>query len=849
MADLKYRISAEDNFSGVTSKAEKAFQGVKNSASNLSSGLKGVESSTSEASSGLQGLSGITGISSGAIGKLALGIGGAVVAFKALQMGVSLAVTALRFLFDQIVSGIPAFASAEKSMVSLSIISKRFGEDAFAAMGQAKALSHELGINLTASANGLQTLLKSGLNLEMASDLMRRFTNEAITGKRENISLSDAVANLTDMYYMELSALGNMSGIGENMNVIMERGSNILDTYNGVVNESAGITPILAQKIDEAKKHFEEKGQAVDGSNKELAKYVGMIALTNETLGSSDALMDTYVGKQTRLNSSLEFLQIALGGVGATFLSSSGAMETATGIVQGVTGAIETLAPIVHGIAVILGEELNTQVMNVQSGMQSLTGALGGNQEAVKNASGVIVGIGIVAIRAFSYAIQIGIGMVEGIVRAINWYSDNMKTVARNTGQGAQAIVNAFVGVRNGIANAQAAITNTIIVGFETAVNFAVRGINSLATKANSVIGTLNQIPGVNLGSLGQVGEVSFGRVSASTFGGGVEAPNIAGIVESSINWQTGVTQIDMMKDKINQLGSSVQGLGSDFKGLDFSFLDKINESGGVAGAGGAGGSGTDKALKEKEREIAEKLKLEQDLADKIRIMKAEQIEDEMEREIELQKIKAEIEMRELIKRMEEAKISEDQKNAYILASREKLEYDIFQIQEKYRIAAEAKAKAEEEKREKEREAKAEERKRKREERKREEERRQQELARLQDQLEQQELEALEDGKAKEESIAKWRAEKEIEEFNKSIASKDMKAKYEAAREAELQAELQRIRDQYADKEPKKEVYSTVQIDKIIESMNFNNSSNPQDFLAAIQKLFSSELERYIKGA
>lgn len=173
----------------------------------------------------------------------------------------------------------------EKSMITLGIISERFGQSASKTQQEAKKLGQELRIGVGPAAEGLQNLLKSGLNLEQSTDLMRRFTNEAITGKSSNISLADAVKNLSFAYATGNSALGNMSGISENFIDITERGRIAL----------------------------EKEGMARSAITDEMAKYRGMLDLTNLTMGASAKFQGTLIDTQATFAQKISELKVSIG--------------------------------------------------------------------------------------------------------------------------------------------------------------------------------------------------------------------------------------------------------------------------------------------------------------------------------------------------------------------------------------------------------------------------------------------------------------------------------------------------------------------------------------------------------
>jgi hypothetical protein len=173
----------------------------------------------------------------------------------------------------------------EKAMISLDIIAEKFGVSGQKAQQTAKKLGDELRIGTGPAAAGLQNLLKTGLSLDKSADLMKRFTNEAITGKSANISLSQAVENLTFAYATGNSALGNMSGVSENFSDITEQG----------------------------RESLVKKGVALNTITDDMAKYEGMINLTNLTMGSSARFTGTLVDKEAQLSQKILELKVAIG--------------------------------------------------------------------------------------------------------------------------------------------------------------------------------------------------------------------------------------------------------------------------------------------------------------------------------------------------------------------------------------------------------------------------------------------------------------------------------------------------------------------------------------------------------
>lgn len=183
-------------------------------------------------------------------------------------------------------------ADMEKAFTTLEIVAPRFNVPAEKAISIAKTLGKELKIGPVASAESLQNLLKTGLNLDQAQDLLRRFTNEAMTGKSANISLSEAVQNLSFAYQTNNSAIGNLSGMSENWSNITENGLKVLQSQGKLLNKTVG---------------------TLSDAEKEQAKYAGTIALTNLTMGSAKKFQGGFIDNNARIAFVVQDLQSKLG--------------------------------------------------------------------------------------------------------------------------------------------------------------------------------------------------------------------------------------------------------------------------------------------------------------------------------------------------------------------------------------------------------------------------------------------------------------------------------------------------------------------------------------------------------
>lgn len=249
------------------------------------------------------------------------------------------------FAIDKVIEGVgkvtdffgdsvSAASNLQRQFVEASLVSKKFNVDFEQLKSTSQSLGKELRIGTSAALQGLSDLLKSGLSLDKSTDLLRRFTNEALTGKRDTISLSDAVTNLTYAYKNENSALGNLSGISENFKDI----------------------------IDDGRSSLISQGYAVKDITDDMAKYEGMIKLTDLTLGSSEMLKGTLVDKQAEFNNKIAEFQYKLGNLLLPIVSevTQGFMDLFDAAEPHLTNLANWLIP---EIGRIFREDINPQIV------------------------------------------------------------------------------------------------------------------------------------------------------------------------------------------------------------------------------------------------------------------------------------------------------------------------------------------------------------------------------------------------------------------------------------------------------------------------------------------------------
>lgn len=295
-------------------------------------------------------------------------------------------------------------AQFEKAMTTLDIIAGRFGVSAKDAKKAAKELGTELRIGTGSAAESLQNLFKSGLNLEQATDLLRRFTNEAITGKSPQISLAQAVQNLSFAYTTQNSALGNMSGVSENFQDIIEKGRDAL----------------IAE------------GKAASEVTDEMAKYRGMIDLTNLTMGSSERFQGSFIDKQAEMAAKVLELKIAIGQALNPVLAVFLGLISDSGLIESVQKFTADIAPPLIAAFTAFGEWIKNNQESVLSFIKALAVAIG---------SLLVIGSVTIAIAAMTNPlVQLG----AAITALYFIWETNMFGIRDLTDEATTSIINTF---------------------------------------------------------------------------------------------------------------------------------------------------------------------------------------------------------------------------------------------------------------------------------------------------------------------------------------------------------------------------------------------------------------------
>lgn len=338
-----------------------------------------------------------------------------------------------------------------RQMVTLGIISERFGVSAQSAQDAAKNLGKELMIGTGSAAEALQNLLKSGLGIDKASELLKRFTNEAITGKSPTLSLSQAVQNLSFAYATENSALGNLSGISENFSDIVEKGRQSLIG----------------------------KGVAVSSITNEMAKYEGMINLTNLTLGAAEKLQTDGTKANNEAGQAWRDFRIEIGQAVLPILDQFAVLArdvfipALKEILPVVTGIIDAVRNNFPAIAQTVGETFASVKLWIDETLMPAILELVANWN--KNFSWVSAST-ILIFNTIKGSIQVAMALIYGIVTVIlelisgDW-SGAWDAVNKTTGMAFEGLKTIFNGIVGFVSSWGSVIYQKLKEPFENAWN------------------------------------------------------------------------------------------------------------------------------------------------------------------------------------------------------------------------------------------------------------------------------------------------------------------------------------------------------------------------------------------
>lgn len=164
------------------------------------------------------------------------------------------------------------------------------------------------------------------------------------------------------------------------------------------------------------------------------------------------------------------------------------------------------LLPVIQLIAGIVGGVFKEAFTNIIQAFKDLWLVLEPYEPYLKKI-GIAIIVGMVAPLVILIAtIAAVVTAIVGIVTAITW-------VAGKIAQFVSYTIGLFITLRNGIANVFSnigvAVANTITNVVTTAINYVIRRaaslVNGFVDSINSVVGLLNKLPGVNIGTVGKL--------------------------------------------------------------------------------------------------------------------------------------------------------------------------------------------------------------------------------------------------------------------------------------------------------------------------------------------------------
>lgn len=302
-----------------------------------------------------------------------------------------------------------------------------------------------------------------------------------LLNKQFKIAGADATAISSTMYNLT-QALSTGVLRGQDLNIVMSN------------------APQIAQRIA---RHM---GVSV-GELKELASQGKVTAdiVKQAILGAADDINQQFEKMPMTFGDAMNKAQnIAvkafepLGQMIADAINSSQFEDSLNGIAQ----TLYVVSGILISFFSLVGQGLGIIV----NGLQFVSQGIGGLSGLFIAASGIFVG-------AFSVAVDIVIGMYAGFYNAVvtiiaavvNGWNKGVNAMAKAAYSFASGAINSFASVASSADAAATAIANAFIAG----ANAAIGGVNNL-------INALNSIPGVNLSTVGTIGQVGgFGFADA----------------------------------------------------------------------------------------------------------------------------------------------------------------------------------------------------------------------------------------------------------------------------------------------------------------------------------------------
>ncbi len=169
---------------------------------------------------------------------------------------------------------VSAYNAAQAGFLGLDTVAQSLGMSLDEAREGAKSLAKDGLAPVATYATGLRDLLTAGLGLQESIRLIEVFKDRAAFGRKETISFTEAITNLTQSFKTERSQLADNSGMVENYNQILERGAQI-----------------LGKKVTE-----------LTNAERAQAKYLAILEMSTAYEGNAARMANELQGAQSRLS-------------------------------------------------------------------------------------------------------------------------------------------------------------------------------------------------------------------------------------------------------------------------------------------------------------------------------------------------------------------------------------------------------------------------------------------------------------------------------------------------------------------------------------------------------------------
>lgn len=206
----------------------------------------------------------------------------ATVAMAALGAAAAVALTTV---VNYLEKAVDAAVRNQNALMGLESVARGTGNSMTGALKAAKDLASDGLMSVTDAASGLKNLLASGFSLPEAIRLMQAFKDSAAFGRQGSLDFGQAVRTATEGIKNGNSILVDNAGVTKNLSVILkEHGKSVNDVMN--ISSDASVRQAL---------------------------YNGILKETQHQLGDATKLSDSYGGAQSKLNTQIYNMQVALG--------------------------------------------------------------------------------------------------------------------------------------------------------------------------------------------------------------------------------------------------------------------------------------------------------------------------------------------------------------------------------------------------------------------------------------------------------------------------------------------------------------------------------------------------------